>query len=94
MVATPLYATMIYLLLAWIWPQARSWAITAGALGICVAIECSQLVQTAWLDAIRATLPGRLVLGSGFLWSDLLCYAAGAVLGLLLDRVFLQRTST
>jgi len=31
---------------------------------------------------VRGTLPGRLVLGAGFLWSDLVCYTAGVLLGL------------
>ena len=41
----------------------------------------SQLYHAPWIDAIRDTLPGALVLGYGFLWSDLACYAAGVALG-------------
>ncbi|MBB3108768.1 hypothetical protein FHS18_000796 [Paenibacillus phyllosphaerae] len=41
------------------------------------AIECSQLYQADWMNAIRATTPGALVLGHGFLPVDLLRYAAG-----------------
>lgn len=72
-----LYATLIYFLLAWIWPRERGWAIAVGAWSACLVIELSQLIDSAWLNAVRATLPGRLVLGAGFLWSDLLCYAVG-----------------
>ena len=79
-----LYATLIYLLLVWVWLQAPSRWLALAAWGICVAVELSQLVHTPWLDALRATLLGRLVLGAGFLWSDLLCYALGALLGHLL----------
>src|SRR5207237_49913 len=51
------------------------------ALAYSCAIEVSQLYHAPWIDAIRRTLPGALVLGYGFLWSDLVCYAAGVALG-------------
>jgi hypothetical protein len=85
-----LYATLAFLLVALAWPRAATWRLGPLALGLCVAIELSQLVHTPWLDAIRATTLGRLVLGSGFLWSDLACYAVGALLGAALDRCCLQ----
>jgi hypothetical protein len=57
-----------------------------GALGVAVLVELSQLVHTPWLDALRRTRAGALVLGQGFLWSDLACYAAGAAAAVLVDR--------
>ncbi|NTV64927.1 MAG: DUF2809 domain-containing protein, partial [Oscillochloris sp.] len=72
-----LYATLVFLLVALAWPQAATWRLGLLALGLCVAVELSQLYHAPWLDAIRATTLGRLVLGSGFLWSDLACYAVG-----------------
>jgi hypothetical protein len=80
-----LYATLVYLLVALIWPRAAIGRVGLAALGLCVIIELSQLYHAPWLDAIRATTPGRLALGSGFLWSDLACYAVGALLGAALD---------
>jgi hypothetical protein len=44
-----------------------------------VAVECSQLVQADWLNAIREHPIGALLIGRGFLWSDLAAYAGGAV---------------
>jgi hypothetical protein len=63
----------------------------AVALAICFAVEASQLVHTPALDALRATTPGRLVLGSGFDPRDLLAYAGGVLAALALD-VVLGRT--
>ncbi|NTU80015.1 MAG: DUF2809 domain-containing protein [Chloroflexales bacterium] len=80
-----LYATLVYLLVALLWPRAPRWRVGLLALGLCIAVELSQLAHAPWLDAIRATLPGRLVLGAGFLWSDLACYAVGVLLGTALD---------
>ncbi len=45
------------------------------------AIEFLQLWKPPFLQAIRATLPGRLVLGNTFTWSDFPPYAAGSALG-------------
>jgi hypothetical protein len=44
-------------------------------------VEFSQLYHAPWIDAIRATPPGRLVLGNTFNWPDLFAYALGVGLG-------------
>ncbi len=58
-----------------------------------LAVELSQLYQAPWLDAIRSSLPGRLVLGRGFLWSDLACYAASLALAAVADLIVCQMIS-
>ena len=55
------------------------------ALLFSLAIELSQLYHAPWIDAVRSTTLGGLVLGFGFLWSDLACYAVGVALGMMLD---------
>src|SRR5215204_4408418 len=47
------------------------------ALLVSLLVEISQLYHAPWIDALRAQPIGGLILGFGFLWSDLLCYAAG-----------------
>ncbi len=39
-----------------------------------------------WIDSVRQTTIGGLILGFGFLWSDLACYAAGVGLGVVIER--------
>ena len=51
------------------------------AMAFSIAIELSQLYHAPWIDSIRQTTLGGLILGFGFLWSDLACYAAGVGLG-------------
>lgn len=80
-----LWAAMVFFLAAALWPSTSIGRLAAGALAFAVAIEMSQLYHAPWIDAIRATRAGALVLGFGFLWSDLLCYAVGVALAALSD---------
>ena len=52
-------------------------------LSLCFAwlIEFSQLCRAPWIDSIRSTRAGHIVLGSTFNTPDLLAYAAGIALG-------------
>ena len=47
------------------------------------AVEFSQLIKWGWLVRIRSTTIGHLLLGQGFLWSDLLAYTVGIAAALL-----------
>jgi len=67
--------------LALLRPTARPRRVGLLALTICVSIEISQLWHPHVLEVARATLPGRLALGSGFAWADLPWYAVGAAIG-------------
>ena len=64
--------------------------IVITSLLFCYAIEFGQLYQTPWINNLRHTLFGRLVLGEGFLWSDLFCYTIGVGIGVWLDRRLFQ----
>lgn len=55
-------------------------AAALGALAWSCGVELLQLWHPAWLDALRAALPGRLVLGTTFNWLDFPPYFAGAAL--------------
>jgi len=48
------------------------------SLALAFAVEVSQLYHAPWIDSIRSTTLGGLVLGFGFLWTDLVCYLVGA----------------
>ncbi len=85
-----LWAAMVFWLAAAIFPRARTAALAAGALAFAFAIEASQLYRAPWLDAIRASRAGALVLGQGFLASDLACYAAGVGLAALVDVLIVR----
>ncbi len=75
------YALMMYWIFAGIFPVKKPAKVALIAIGICFCIELLQLYQADWINAIRHTKLGGLVLGFGFLWSDLLCYTIGGTIG-------------
>ena len=82
-----LWAAMVFWIFAFARPSARTGRLAAAALLFAFAIEASQLYHAPWIDALRNTVPGALVLGQGFLPSDLACYAAGVAAAALVDLV-------
>jgi hypothetical protein len=86
-----LYATMAFVLFGIVAPRWSTARVGVAALASSCAIEVSQLYHAPWIDAIRATLPGALVLGYGFLWSDLACYIAGVALGVGAESLMRHR---
>lgn len=80
-----LYAVMIFFGLAFLRPQFSTSRLATLALSICVLIELSQLYHAPWVDVIRQTRIGALILGFGFLWSDLFCYVVGVACGVSLE---------
>lgn len=64
-------------------PNASSRAITVGVLLVTCCLEFLQLWHPMWLEACRRTLPGRLLLGTTFDWTDFPPYFLGAALGWL-----------
>jgi hypothetical protein len=81
-----LWAATVFWLAAMFMTRARTSDLAAGAMTTAVLVELGQLYHVPWLDAVRATRLGALLLGQGFLWSDLACYAAGVSAAALLDR--------
>ena len=80
-----LWALAVYLTIAFLFSHLsiRKVAIIAGLFSL--AIEISQLYHAPWIDYIRHLRLGGLVLGFGFLWSDLICYFLGIGTGALLE---------
>jgi hypothetical protein len=75
-----LWASMVFVGLGVLFTRWSTGRVAAAALAFSCLDEISQLYHAPWIDAIRATTPGALVLGYGFLWSDLACYTVGVAL--------------
>lgn len=57
----------------------------------CFGIEFSQLYQEEWINQLRNTMIGALILGKGFLFVDLIRYTVGIGLGVLLDKGIMEK---
>ena len=86
-----LWAAMLVWLLGLLRPSATPQARGLLALGFAFLVEVSQLVRSAPITAVRETRLGALVLGQGFLWSDLVCYALGVALAVAIDARLIRR---
>jgi len=72
-------------------PNARLVSRLAAAFGICVLVELSQFIHAPFIETMRLTTLGHLVLGSDFDPRDLAAYALGVSAAALLEWVVLRR---
>ncbi len=86
-----LWAVELYCVLRALVPGAapRNTAIVCYVLA--ALDEASQAIHTPWLDAIRATWLGHMILGRGFVWLDLLWYAVGTAGAWAIDEAVSAR---
>ena len=80
-----LWALMVFLGVSVVSPSTRLLSRSTAALAFTYGIELSQLYHMPWIDTIRQTTLGGLILGFGFLWSDFLCYTVGVAIGVGFD---------
>ena len=88
-----LWALVAFLGIGLVLPRASTWRVALLAMSFSVLIEMSQLYHAPWIDSVRHTTLGALVLGQGFLWSDLACYSVGVGLGILIELAVLHDRS-
>ncbi len=83
-----LWALVVFLLLGLATPVASTARLGGVAVAISWCVEFLQLYHSSWVDSIRATRVGHLVLGSTFNSPDLLAYCVGIGLGAAAESVF------
>jgi uncharacterized protein DUF2809 len=74
------WGALFYLLICAVGPKLSSAFAWLAAVLTTEFIELSQLYHAPWLEGLRATRAGALLLGRVFLWSDVACVALGASL--------------
>ncbi|PEM32847.1 hypothetical protein CN558_12215 [Bacillus wiedmannii] len=80
-----LWALMIFIGFGFLFPKIDTKKVAFISLLFCYGIEVSQLYHAEWIDSIRTTTLGGLVLGYGFLWSDLVAYTIGVGIGMFCE---------
>lgn len=76
-----LWAMMVFWGIGFLFSKMAAAKVMLAALVFSFAIEFSQLYQADWINVLRHTTLGGLILGYGFLWSDLVCYTVGILIG-------------
>jgi hypothetical protein len=80
------WASCIYVLIAMVRPRWSTVKVAIITLLICYTIEFSQIYHRPWIDEIRKTLFGRLVLGTTFFWLDQVAYTVGVGFVAMIDH--------
>jgi hypothetical protein len=78
--AEALWATLYFLLVALLRPRWSTLLVAATSLAVVIGIERSQLVHTDFMEWLRSFPVGRLVLGTTFLWGDVLSLLVGTTI--------------
>ncbi|WP_172252590.1 DUF2809 domain-containing protein [Saccharibacillus deserti] len=85
-----LWAALVYLLFRFVFPDHRPLACAIYAVIFSFGIEFSQLYRASWIEGLRSTTLGALVLGRGFLTVDLVRYTAGIAAAWAADLMVLR----
>lgn len=85
-----LWALMVFLCFGMAFPRGSTVRIALAVVCLAWGVEFLQLYHGPWIDGIRSTRLGHLVLGSRFNSPDLLAYVIGIGAGVLVECVFLK----
>lgn len=86
-----IWALMVFCFFAILFPRLSPLRLTLLSLGFAWAIEFSQLYHADWIDRIRSTRIGALILGNIFHAPDLLAYLFGVALGLVGEGIYYRK---
>ena len=89
-----LWALAIYWIFSTGLPYWRLPTVVACAGSMATAIEFAKLFHSSWLDDFRLTLPGILLLGRFFSFTDIGAYWVAIIIGACLDRRIRLRLDT
>jgi len=79
------WAMMVYFLFRIVFINWSIKKVAAVGMLFSIVVEVSQLYHDDWIDKLRSTFLGGIILGSGFVWSDLSAYLCGVVFGITID---------
>lgn len=86
-----IWALMIFSIIAFILEKANTLTVFLAAMVFTFGMEASQLYQAEWINNIRNTTAGALLLGAVFSFYDLATYLVGCLIGVLFDLTLFKR---
>jgi len=87
-----LWALVVFLGFGFVFRRSSTVRIALGAVCFAWSVEFLQLCHAHWIDAIRATRLGRLVLGDSFNSPDLIAYVIGIAFGALGEYIYFHES--
>jgi len=85
-----LWALVVFLCFGIAFHRSSTARIALAAVSFAWSVEFLQLYHAPWIEAIRSTRLGRLVLGTTFNSPDMLAYVIGIALGAFAEWIFLN----
>jgi hypothetical protein len=85
-----LWAMLLFFMFALMLRNTGTFKVAVITLSFTYLVEISQLFQPGWLEYLRSIKLFALVLGYGFLWSDIIAYTFGVLTAASMDRFFSQ----
>jgi hypothetical protein len=80
-----LWAAVVFFGFGFILNRAATGTVAISEFCFAALIEIFQLYHASWIDSIRATRLGELILGTTFNWPDFIAYAIGIGFGVLVE---------
>jgi hypothetical protein len=87
-----LWALVVFLCFGFAFHRSSTVRIALGAVCFAWSVEFLQLYHAHWIDVLRSTRLGRLVLGASFNSPDLIAYVIGIALGALAEGIAFHET--
>ncbi|MGC9397185.1 MAG: DUF2809 domain-containing protein [Anaerolineae bacterium] len=87
-----LWAMLLFFVFALILQSMSTFKVAVVTLLFTYSIEVSQLFHPPWLETLRSIKVFALILGYGFLWSDIVAYTLGISTGALVEHFLLRNT--
>jgi hypothetical protein len=85
------YSLMFFVIIGFLFPNMKTLKTVLISTSICYGIELFQLYQSDWINSIRNYKLGGLILGFGFLWSDIISYTFGGFTGFIFEKIYHSR---
>ncbi|GKX28785.1 hypothetical protein SH1V18_12650 [Vallitalea longa] len=80
------WAMMVFYIIAILLDKKSDLFIFVSSVIITYIVEFTQLYHRPWIDDFRRTPIGHILLGQGFLFSDLIAYLAGIIIGYYIKK--------
>ena len=86
-----LWAVMVFWGVGMLFPALSTSRAAGLALLICFVVETMKLLPWDWLNSIRQTTLGHLMIGRAFTWQNYIAYSVGVIVASLGEALIARR---